>query len=73
MVLPLLDEAPLTPEAVAVHANVVPVTVLDKLSAVVFPEQIVVGPVEVVVGRGLTMIEIVMGVPVQPAATGVTV
>jgi hypothetical protein len=40
MLLPDPLEAPVTPDCVAVHENVVPGVVLDKVSPVVWPEQI---------------------------------
>lgn len=69
---PPADE-PKTPLAVSVQLKVVPVTALFKLRAVVVPLQRVVGPVNVAAGVGFTATAMMIGVPGQVAAVGVTV
>ena len=72
---PLPADPPLAPVIVgAVQAKVVPATLLLRAILVALPEQIVwLAGVAVATGRGLTVIVTVIGVPLQPPATGVIV
>jgi hypothetical protein len=75
IVAPEEEVAPVIPPVTApiVQLNVVPVTLLLNAIFVVAPLQMVVGPVDVKFGAGLTVTTMVVGVPVHELAVGVTV
>ena len=74
MKAPLPDVAPVTPDCEAIHVNVVPARLADKVMALASPEQMVwlVG-VAVTIGLGFTVMTMFTGSPVHPSVVGVTV
>jgi hypothetical protein len=74
MVEPDPNNAPVTPDALAVHAKVVPGTLADKEKEVVPPEQnTCVNGVAIATGIRLTVTVSIIGAPAQEPVVGIIV